>query len=140
MVSEAVASIREVCPDELNNYQDTITGLFGDAAIAQITASIEAEETTLEATPEAPSPEDEQTIDVVAEAQPEENTAAIVEQINQMVAELPWNQYRKFVNGQAIPGGIARKSKDQIQASFEQFLASRNNEELRGMIASLRNV
>ncbi len=38
MVQEAIASINEVCPDELNNYKELITGLF-NSPIAQLPAS-----------------------------------------------------------------------------------------------------
>ncbi|HYW18106.1 MAG TPA: hypothetical protein VE956_02125 [Nodularia sp. (in: cyanobacteria)] len=140
MVSEAVASIREVCPDELNNYQDTITGLFGDAAIAQLTASLEAEEPAPEAPQQSPSPEDKQTIDVVAEAQPENNTVALIEEVETLAESLTWNQYRKFVNEYPLNGRITQKSKAEIKAMFAEYLQGLNADYLGRMIASLRNV
>jgi hypothetical protein len=38
LVAEAIAEIREVCPEELSDYRQVIDGLFGDAPIAQIQA------------------------------------------------------------------------------------------------------
>ncbi|NEP10639.1 MAG: hypothetical protein F6K14_10575 [Symploca sp. SIO2C1] len=36
LVQEAIAEIRDVCPEELLDYQATINGLFGDEAIAYL--------------------------------------------------------------------------------------------------------
>jgi hypothetical protein len=51
LVAEAIAEIREVCPEELSAYQEVISGLFCDAPIAQIQAGA----------------------DIAPESQPEEN-------------------------------------------------------------------
>lgn len=39
LVAEAIAEINAVCPDELANYQQTITSLFGSGPIAQMSAA-----------------------------------------------------------------------------------------------------
>ena len=36
LVAEAIADIREICPEELGNYHGVISSLFGDAPAAQI--------------------------------------------------------------------------------------------------------
>ncbi len=38
LVAEAIAEINAVCPDELANYEQTITSLFGSEPIAQLSA------------------------------------------------------------------------------------------------------
>lgn len=85
MVQEAIASIREVCPDELANYQDTITSLFGDAPVASLNSGFDVTpQATEPVTPVEPQPTpDTQTVDievkaeVVTEPKPEETGLAI---------------------------------------------------------------
>ena len=52
LLQEAISEIQNACPDELPQYQDLITGLFGEP-IAQLEASIEPESPT-PTTPENP--------------------------------------------------------------------------------------
>ena len=54
LLQEAISEIQNTCPDELPQYQDLITGLFGDKAIAHLEASIEPESPTPPTTPENP--------------------------------------------------------------------------------------
>lgn len=138
MIQEAVASIREVCPDELENYQATINALFGGSPIAQLTASVDPQ--TENETPSTPvEPEDSQVIDVVSTVETSEPDAtALIEEIKCLSAEMSWNDYRKFVNSYPLPQRIVKKSKDEVRAIFEQFLGNCQTEALRGMIAKLR--
>lgn len=87
MVQEAIASIREVCPDELENYQNTINSLFGDAPVAQLDQASDEPQPTEPAAPTEPQPpETEPTVEVdavevksevVVEPQPEETGLTI---------------------------------------------------------------
>lgn len=43
MLAEAISSISQHCPGELENYKNLVTGLFGSAPVAQIEAGAEAE-------------------------------------------------------------------------------------------------
>lgn len=55
LVAEAIAEIRDVCPEELGAYRQVISGLFGDAPIAQIEPGTDSIE---EIDPVAPLPND----------------------------------------------------------------------------------
>ena len=57
LVAEAIAEIREVCPDELNSYQQTIASLFDDAPIAQLTPAADETTSTDELNPAPVEPE-----------------------------------------------------------------------------------
>jgi hypothetical protein len=86
MKQEAIASIREVCPDELANYQATINNLFGDAPVASLNSSSDFEPQATEPTsPVEPTPPaDSQTVDVVVKAEvvtepkPEETGLSVI--------------------------------------------------------------
>lgn len=87
MVQEAIASIREVCPDELENYQATINGLFGDAPVAQLDQASDFEpQVTQPVAPTEPQPPETEPVDVdtvevksevVVEPQPQETGLTI---------------------------------------------------------------
>jgi hypothetical protein len=70
MVQEAIASIREVCPDELANYRETIDSLFGDAPIASLNSSSDFEPQIHEHTPPVePQQPSNQTVDIEVKAE-----------------------------------------------------------------------
>ena len=43
LVQEAIASINQHCPGELENYKNLVTGLFGSAPVARLEAGETAE-------------------------------------------------------------------------------------------------
>jgi hypothetical protein len=67
LVAEAIAEIRDVCPEELTSYQEVISGLFCSQPIAQIQAGTDiATESNPEENP-VPPQGDEPTIEVVTQ-------------------------------------------------------------------------
>ena len=143
MVQEAIASIREICPDELINYQNTINDLFGAVPIAKLEPSPEPSPET-ETQPE-PSPEpetDDQIVDVIVELETVEHLETakddLIQKIENYVATMTWNNYKKYVS--SYPVNVGKATKADIQAIFKQYLASLDNDVLRGMIAKIENV
>ena len=148
MVQEAIASIREICPDELINYQNTINSLFGAVPIAKLEPSPEPSpetETQPEPSPEPqPEPEtDDQIVDVIVEVETVETVETakddLITQIETYAATMTWNGYKKYVSSYPV-GNISKATKADIQAIFKQYLASLDNDVLRGMIAKIENV
>ncbi|MBD2667271.1 hypothetical protein [Richelia sinica] len=145
MVQEAIASIREICPDELINYQATINALFGNAPVAQLTASIDPQtEVEPHPTPVEPQPEtDDQIVDVIVEAETvkhlETDKDDLIQKIENYAATMTWNGYKKYVSSYPV-GNISKATKADIQSIFKQYLASLDNDVLRGMIAKIENV
>ncbi|MBD2281399.1 hypothetical protein [Aphanizomenon flos-aquae] len=152
MVQEAIASIREICPDELVNYQNTINDLFGAVPIAKLEPSPEPSpetETQPEPSPE-PSPEpqtepetDDQIVDVIVEVETVEHLETakddLIQKIENYAATMTWNNYKKYVSSYPV-GNVGKATKADIQAIFKQYLASLDNDVLRGMIAKIENV
>ena len=148
MVQEAIASIREICPDELINYQNTINSLFGAVPIAKLEPSPEPSpetETQPEPSPE-PSPEpetDDQIVDVIVEVETVEHLETakddLIQKIENYAATMTWNNYKKYVSSYPV-GNVGKATKADIQAIFKQYLASLDNDVLRGMIAKIENV
>ncbi|MTJ21673.1 hypothetical protein FJR06_10235 [Dolichospermum sp. UHCC 0352] len=148
MVQEAIASIREICPDELVNYQNTINDLFGAVPIAKLEPSPEPSPKT-ETQPE-PSPEpqtepetDDQIVDVIVEVETVEHLETakddLIQKIENYAATMTWNNYKKYVSSYPV-GNVGKANKADIQAIFKQYLASLDNDVLRGMIAKIENV
>jgi hypothetical protein len=148
MAQEAIASIREICPDELVNYQNTINDLFGAVPIAKLEPSPELSPET-ETQPE-PSPEpqtepetDDQIVDVIVEVETVEHLEAakddLIQKIENYAATMTWNNYKKYVSSYPV-GNVGKATKADIQAIFKQYLASLDNDVLRGMIAKIENV
>jgi|688.fasta_scaffold185651_3 hypothetical protein len=148
MVQEAIASIREICPDELVNYQNTINDLFGAVPIAKLEPSPEPSPET-ETQPE-PSPEpqtepetDDQIVDVIVEVETVEHLETakddLIQKIENYAATMTWNNYKKYVSSYPV-GNVGKATKADIQAIFKQYLASLDNDVLRGMIAKIENV
>jgi hypothetical protein len=148
MVQEAIASIREICPDELVNYQNTINGLFGAVPVAKLEPSPEPSPET-ETQPE-PSPEpqtepetDDQIVDVIVEVEAVEHLETakddLIQEIENYAATMTWNNYKKYVSSYPV-GNVGKATKADIQAIFKQYLASLDNDVLRGMIAKIENV
>lgn len=148
MVQEAIASIREICPDELVNYQNTINDLFGAVPIAKLEPSPEPSPKT-ETQPE-PSPEpqtepetDDQIVDVIVEVETVEHLETakddLIQKIENYAATMTWNNYKKYVSSYPV-GNVGKATKADIQAIFKQYLASLDNDVLRGMIAKIENV
>ena len=148
MVQEAIASIREICPDELVNYQNTINDLFGAVPIAKLEPSPEPSPET-ETQPE-PSPEpqtepetDDQIVDVIVEVETVEHLETakddLIQKIENYAATMTWNNYKKYVSSYPV-GNVGKANKADIQAIFKQYLASLDNDVLRGMIAKIENV
>jgi len=52
LMQEAIADIRETCPDELPVYQELITGFFGNAPVAFLKATVESVEESTDDTPQ----------------------------------------------------------------------------------------
>jgi hypothetical protein len=67
LVAEAISEIREVCPDEIDNYRLTITSLFGGAPVAQLTPG--ADDITNEVEPQ-PAPAEPEIEEVWADEAP----------------------------------------------------------------------
>jgi hypothetical protein len=148
MAQEAIASIREICPDELVNYQNTINDLFGAVPIAKLEPSPELSPET-ETQPE-PSPEpqtepetDDQIVDVIVEVETVEHLETakddLIQKIENYAATMTWNNYKKYVSSYPV-GNVGKATKADIQAIFKQYLASLDNDVLRGMIAKIENV
>jgi len=146
MVQEAIASIREICPDELVNYQSTINDLFGAVPIAKLEPSPSPEtETQPEPSPEPQTePEtDDQIVDVIVEVETVEHLETakddLIQKIENYAATMTWNNYKKYVSSYPV-GNVGKATKADIQAIFKQYLASLDNDVLRGMIAKIENV
>jgi hypothetical protein len=60
LVAEAISEIREVCPDEIDNYRLTITSLFGDAPVAQLAPAADEVADEVEPQPSPVEPEIEE--------------------------------------------------------------------------------
>ena len=134
MVQEAIASIREICPDELVNYQSTINDLFGAVPIAKLEPSPE---------PQTEPETDDQIVDVIVEVETVEHLETakddLIQKIETYAATMTWNNYKKYVSSYPVRN-ISKATKADIQAIFKQYLASLDNDVLRGMIAKIENV
>lgn len=86
LVAEAIAEINAVCPDELTNYQHTITSLFDSGPIAQLSAG--SSEPPDDHSPVAPEPESDTTTTIEASAVTvEDEVATLPETIETLPAD-----------------------------------------------------
>ena len=129
LLQEAVSEIQNTCPEELQQYQDLITGLFTAKPVAHLEASIE--EPTQETAPETPTPGDssvDSTIDsnpvitvtskVVDENLPDTTTEpkeVANKPIEKDFSRLSWTSLQKF----AARHGISPKGRKRSDVEKE---------------------
>jgi hypothetical protein len=112
LVAEAIAEIREVCPEELSAYQEVVSSLFRNAPVAQI----EAGESV---------PDDAQTPENTVPPQSDEETAVEVDEAVDVEAVTVPEQ----VDEPQAPAGILHKQ----QIKPLRWLATKRNIDTDGM-------
>ena len=116
LLTEAIASIKEVCPDEIENYKATVTNLFNEVKLLP-----------------SPSPEPSPETETKTEPSPE---TKLIKKIITYSKLLPWPAYKKFVSSHLKIDAKATRS--EISAIFEGYLVSQDIEILRGIIANIK--
>lgn len=115
LVAEAIAEIREVCPDELSAYQEVIGSLFCSQPIAQIQAGTDiATEPEPQENPVPPSTDDiqESAVEIVAEEVTEEPAQEVPQEPTEKATDtlltleeidlIPWTALKKMASDRKI--------------------------------------
>lgn len=153
LVQEAIASIHEVCPDELGAYRDLILGLFGSAptgfiAAADVTIpSTDNNDPSLDVAP-TPATEpttgssdewgDEPSVEVVASIVVEPETSDDVEKIMTAMSTISWQEFKQLAAKRGIK--VLKRSKSEISDDFRKLLKTADAQTLaaiRGAVASV---
>ena len=132
LVAEAIAEINAVCPDELINYQQTITSLFGCEPIAQLSAGNDEPPTSPTTPAPEPTPNNDEAIETTAVVVADEiivvtatdfTTAESKEEVGESHREpdytrLSWQQLQKLAAANNIsPRG---KKRPEIESLLTQ--------------------
>lgn len=115
LLSEAITSIKEVCPDELQNYKETVTSLFNDTGLLGLLPSTKETEDT-----------------ETKETEKTEKTDLIREIITRSKL-LSWTAYKKYVSSH-LKTSLKATTRREINEIFLGYLVSQNIETLREMI------
>jgi len=144
LIQEAIASINEVCPDELSNYQQLITGLFntpiaslpsGDKELAL--SVVEVPDPTPPADAE-PVPEvEEETIEATVEVQALTLVGAtsLIEEIRTEAIALTWKDLRQYMSDYKLS---MKGKRDDLVRSLVGYCQTRNEVQLQNMLNYLR--
>lgn len=139
MLQEAIASINQHCPGELENYKNIVVGLFGSSPIAQLEAGAETVETV-----ETTEVEDIEAIEVVEELDPEKESELIptvelevLNSIKDTVLTLSYQEikeismtYKLNIKGKAL----------HLKERFIEFCESLNIAQQQGILELLKKV
>lgn len=135
MLQEAIASINEVCPDQLAEYQETVVGLFSVPVAALEASQPEPQpETQPDPNPEPSQPDNvaafPKTIDVTAdvtatnatETEPKQEQEEVIQTILEYTAKMGWNEYKKYISQFPLPRGIHQQKREQVQETWRDYL------------------
>jgi hypothetical protein len=103
LVAEAIAEIRDVCPEELSAYQEVIGSLFCSQPIAQIQAGTDiATESEPQENSVPPSVDDTQepAVEVAAQQVEEETTDTLL--TLKEIEQIPWTALKKMASDRKI--------------------------------------
>jgi hypothetical protein len=136
LVQEAIASINEVCPDELNNYKQLITGLF-NAPIASLPSGDDEPDPTPPADSEpAPEVEEEGTeVTVEVQALTLVGATSLIEEIKQEAIAMTWKDLRQYMSDYKLS---MKGKREELVRSLVEYCQTRNEVQLQNMLNYLK--
>lgn len=132
LLQEAIADINTDCPDELAQYRELISGLFGNAPTAMITGSSNETDPDLGVPPTPPtSPTPETTTDEWDEPQATQTVVEVisevvtdgnrdVEEIMTALSTISWQEFKQMASPRGIK--VVGRSKVDVTADFRKLL------------------